>query len=96
MFAGADTALTSLSASRLAALIEEAKGARRKTYERIQRDDAKIRSRYLLGRVACTCLSALFFYQVLEPIFPTLGVYLSFGITVVLSSTVFEASTMMR
>lgn len=93
-FAGADTAITSLSSSRLAALLdEETKRPRRAAYERIRDHEAVLRSRYLLGRIACTCLTAVFFYQVFEPIVPSAGAYLAFAATVVLNATAFEIST---
>jgi CBS domain containing-hemolysin-like protein len=93
LFAGADTALTSLSATRLEALIDQSTGPTRQAYERIQREDAKLRSRYLLGRVACTALTAVCLFAVFQPYFPDIAGWLGLGATIVLSSVLFEIST---
>jgi putative hemolysin len=69
LFAAADTALTSLSSARLGALIEqEQHGGHRAALERIRRSEAAIRSRYLVGRVLCSAVTAVFFYEAV-PIF---------------------------
>src|SRR4051812_2651741 len=59
LFAGADVAITSLSSTRLEALIEQSDGKTKQAFERIRSEDAKLRSKYLLGRVASTAVSAI-------------------------------------
>jgi CBS domain containing-hemolysin-like protein len=93
LFAGADTALMSLTATRLGALIEQAEGANKEAFERIRRDDAKIRSRYLLGRILSSTLCAIFFLLTLAPRFPNGAPWIAFGVTVALTGTLFEVST---
>jgi CBS domain containing-hemolysin-like protein len=61
VFAAADTALTSIPSHRLNALIDQAEGTKRRTLERIRRDDARLRSSYMLGRIGCIILSTLWF-----------------------------------
>ena len=91
LFAGADTAVTSLSPTHLNALIEQAKGARRKAFERIQAQEPKIRSRYLVGRIASTAFTTVCFFSVFEP-YPGRQ-YLALLTTVLLTATVFEIVT---
>ncbi|MDI1481140.1 hemolysin family protein [Polyangium sp. y55x31] len=93
LFAGADTALTSLTPTRLAALIEQAEGPEKAALERIRSADAKLRSRYLLGRVLSTTLSAIFTVLFFAPLYPQAAPWLAFGVTVVFTSTLFEVST---
>jgi CBS domain containing-hemolysin-like protein len=93
LFAGADTALTSLSATRLGALIEQATGRNKRALERIQQYDAKIRSRYLLGRVLCSALTAVFFVDVLRPFWPDVALYLGCLAAAIAAGTLFEIST---
>jgi CBS domain containing-hemolysin-like protein len=93
LLAGADTALTSLSSTRLEALIDQAEGAQRKAYERIQAAGNKLHSRYLLGRVASTAVTAVCLLEVFEPYFPELAGWLSLAVTIVLTSVMFEIST---
>jgi CBS domain containing-hemolysin-like protein len=68
LFAGADTALTSLSSTRLAALIEQSTGSRRGAYERIQRDETTMRARYLIGRIVCNVATAVSLVVAFEPL----------------------------
>ena len=58
LFACADTALTSLSHARLAALAQEAKPRFRKQLERAVRRRAVLQSRYLAGRVSALVITA--------------------------------------
>ncbi len=93
LFAGADTAVTSLSAPHLGALIEQATGVTRKAYERIQAQEAKLHSRYLVGRIASTAVTAVcldFFFQ---PLFGERSVYAAFGATLVINAFLFEVVT---
>jgi CBS domain containing-hemolysin-like protein len=90
IFVGADTALNTLSATRLGALIEQASGATKVAYERIRREDAKLRSRYLLGWILSTALTAVFFDLVFQRIFPETGLYLAAGATIVLCGLLYE------
>ena len=91
LFAGADTAVTSLSPTHLNALIEQATGTRRKSFERIQAQEPRIRSRYLVGRIASTAFTASCFFQVFEP-YPG-RLYLALITTLLLTATVFEIVT---
>jgi CBS domain containing-hemolysin-like protein len=97
VFVGADTALNTLSATRLGALIEQASGATKAAYERIRREDAKLRSRYLLGWILSTALTAVFFDLVFRRLFPELGLYLAAVATIVLCGLFYEiAATLGR
>ena len=91
LFAGADTAVTSLSPTHLNALIEQATGKRRAAFERIQAHEARTRSRYLVGRIASTAITAFCFFEAFEPF--TDRVYFALGATVLLTSTLFEIVT---
>jgi putative hemolysin len=93
LFAGADTAVTSLTSTHLGALIEQSTGARRKAYERIQREDAKLRCRYLVGRIASTAVTAVFLHGFFEPIVGSAAAYASLATTVILTATLFEIAT---
>jgi putative hemolysin len=93
LFAAADTALTTLSSTRLAALIEQSSGSEKAAYERIRDNDAQLRSRYLLGRVLCTAVAAVFLVDVLKPGFPRAAPYLSIVAIAALMGTLFEIST---
>lgn len=92
LFVGADTALTTLSTSRLGALIEQSKGPTKAAYERIRQEDAKLRSRYLLGWVVSTSLTAAFFDQFFRTVYPALGLYLGLATTILLSGALYEVS----
>jgi CBS domain containing-hemolysin-like protein len=92
-FASADTALTSLTSSRLEALIEQAEGPDKAAYQRIQKADGKLRSRYLLGRIASTAVSAVCLMKVFEPAFPETAGWIALLTTVLVTSVVFEIST---
>ena len=92
LFAGADTALTSLSSTRLAALIDQSQGSHRRAYERIHRDETSMRARYLTGRILCNATTAVCLVVVFGP----LGVWApwaALGAAVVLSGVLFELST---
>jgi CBS domain containing-hemolysin-like protein len=91
LFAGADTAVTSLSPTHLNALIEQATGKRRAAFERIQAQEARIRSRYLVGRITSTAVTAFCFFEAFEPI--TDRQYFALGATVLITSTIFEIVT---
>jgi CBS domain containing-hemolysin-like protein len=93
IFAAADTALTSLSSTRLSALLEQATGVQKNALERIRREDASLRSRYLLGRILSTTLTAVFLFDVLAPFFPRAVPYLATLSTTLLMGTLFEIST---
>ena len=93
LLAGADTALTSLSSTRLEALIDQAEGAQKSAYERIQRAGNKLHSRYLLGRVASTAITAVCLLEVFEPYFPAIAGWLALAGTIVITSVLFEIST---
>jgi len=93
LFAGADTALTSLSSTRLEALIDHAGPAEKAAYERIQRDDAKLRSRYLLGRVASTVVTAVCLLELFEATAPAFAGWLTLVVTIVVTAVPFEIST---
>ncbi len=93
LFAAADTALTSLSASRLEALIDQSSGPDKLAYQRIQQQDAKLRSRYLLGRVASTAVTAVCMLELFEPLFPAAAGWVALGATIVVTSVLFEIST---
>ncbi len=93
LFAAADTALTTLTSTRLGALLEQAEGWRKRAFERIRDQDAKLRSRYLLGRVLSTAAAAVFFFDAFAPSFPALAPYLALLAVAVLMGTLFEIST---
>jgi putative hemolysin len=93
LLAGADTALTSLSSTRLEALIDQSEGAQKKAYERIQSAGNKLHSRYLLGRVTSTVVTAVCLLQVFELYFPEIAGWLTLAVTVVITSILFEIST---
>lgn len=95
LFAGADSAITSLSATRLEALIDQSSGRTKRAFERIQKEDAKLRSRYLLGRVASTAVTAVCLLQVFEPFLGDNAAWLSLAVTVLVTSLLFEISTTM-
>lgn len=92
LFVGADTALNTLSPTRLGALIEQATGATRAAYERIRREDAKLRSRYLVGFVLCTTGAAVLFDLGFRKVFQDLAPYFAAGATVVLCGTLYAVS----
>jgi CBS domain containing-hemolysin-like protein len=91
LFAGADTAVTSLSPTHLNALIEQATGKRRAAFERIQAQEARIRSRYLVGRITSTAVTAFCFFEVFEPL--AAREYFALGATILVTSTIFEIVT---
>lgn len=93
LFSGADTALTSLTSTRLDALIDQSRGADKHAYERIQRDEAKLRSRYLVGRVSCTVVTGVALLVMFEPIAPAAAVWIALAVTIVVTSVIFEIST---
>ena len=93
LFAGADTALTSLTSSRLEALIEGAEGPDKAIYQRVQRDLPELHSRYLLGRVASTAVTAVCMLEVFEPFFPQTAGWIALAATVLVTSVLFEIST---
>lgn len=93
LYAASDIAVTSLSSTRLGALLEQATGADRAAFERIRRDNTKLRSRYLLGRVVSTALSAMFLVLAFAPAFPELGPWLAVLGSVLLTGIFFEIST---
>jgi len=93
LFAGADTAVTSLSSARVGALAEQASGPERRAYERIQRDDVKLRSRYLVGRTAATAVLAVCLFDVLEGLLGTLTPYAVVAMTLIFGATLFEIVT---
>jgi CBS domain containing-hemolysin-like protein len=92
-FAAADTAVTSLSAMRLGALIEQATGPRRAALERIRRQHVKVRSSYVLGRIVATSITAALFMLAFQQSFPEYAPYISLGATVILMGVLFEIST---
>src|SRR5262249_9101720 len=71
LFAAGDTAFTSLTSARLGALIDQSEGPKRAAYVRIKDGDAKLRSRYLLGRVLATAATAGFLDQAFQKYLPT-------------------------
>jgi CBS domain containing-hemolysin-like protein len=93
LFAAADTAITSLSSSRLEALLEQAEGADKDVYRRIQQHDAKLRSRYLLGRIASTAVTAICMLEIFLPSYPDTAGWLALVVTVVVTSITFEVTT---
>ncbi len=93
LFAGADTAITSLSSTRLEALVDQATGADKQAYLRIQRTDAKLRSRYLLGRVASPAVTAVCMLEVFEPFFPVGAGWIALATSILFTSLLFEIST---
>jgi CBS domain containing-hemolysin-like protein len=94
LFAAADTALTSLSGPRLTALIDQAEGADKQAFERIRTADAKLRSRYLLGRiVSATATAILTLLVLLSRLSQGTASWIAFGITVAFTGTLYEVST---
>jgi CBS domain containing-hemolysin-like protein len=94
LYAGADIAITSLSPPRLEALHDQASGPEKRAYERIQRENAKLRSRYLLGRVAATAVTAVCMVEVFAPMASgAAAAALALLCTVVLTAVLFEVTT---
>jgi len=93
LFAAADTALTSLSPTRLAALIEQAEGPDKAAFERIRSADAKLRSRYLLGRILSATITSVLTLLFFLPLFPRAAAWVAFGATVGVTATLYEVST---
>jgi len=93
LFAAADAALMSLSPPRLEALIDQAKSGDKQAYLRIQRDDAKLRSRYLLGRVTAPVVTAICFLALFEHVAPRLAGWLGLAVAILLTAVIFEVST---
>jgi CBS domain containing-hemolysin-like protein len=91
LFAGADTAVTSLSPTHLNALIEQATGKRRAAFKRIQEQEPRIRSRYLVGRIASTATTSFCFFEAFEPVDGRQ--YVALGLTILITSTFFEIVT---
>lgn len=92
LFVGADTALNTLSPTRLGALIEQASGSMRDAYERIRKGDAKLRTRYLVGWIVTTTLTAVFFDRVFSVSYPGYAVYLAAGATTLLCGLLYAIS----
>jgi putative hemolysin len=93
LFAWGDTALTSLKATRIAALLDQSEGATKDALERIHRQGEKLHSRYLLGRVAGNAATAVFLYQAFVTLAPAYAVLLSLGGTVFATGMLFEIAT---
>ena len=93
LFALADTAVTTLSSARLQALLEQSTGPTKRAFERIRDADAKLRTRYVLGRVASTAFAAVFLHEVYEVHFPRAAPWLAIVTTVLLVGTLFEITT---
>lgn len=93
LFAAADTALTSLSPTRLAALIEQAEGPDKAAFERIRSADAKLRSRYLLGRILSATITSVLTLLFFLPHYPAVAAWVTFGVTVGVTATLYEVST---
>jgi CBS domain containing-hemolysin-like protein len=83
--------VTSLSPTHLNALIEQAEGKRRAAFERIQAQEARIRSRYLVGRISSTAVTAFCFFEAFAPI--SERPYFALIATVLITSTIFEIVT---
>ena len=92
LFAGADTALTSLTSTRLAALIDQSTGSSQRAYGRIQRDETRMRARYLIGRILCNATTAVCLVVVFGPL-GQWAPWAARGTAVLLSGVLFELST---
>ncbi len=93
LFAAGDTAFTSLTSARLGALIDQSEGPQRAAYKRIKDEDAKLRSRYLLGRVLATAATAGFFEQAFRNALPAYSFLVALVGTAVITGTMFEVTT---
>jgi putative hemolysin len=93
LFAAADTALTTLTGPRLSALIEQAEGPDKQAFERIRTADAKLRSRYLLGRIVSATATAILTLLVVLPRISYGAAWIAFAITVAITGTLYEVST---
>jgi CBS domain containing-hemolysin-like protein len=93
LFAASDTALTSLSSSRLEALIEQATGADKEVYRRILESDAKLRSRYRAGRIASTVVTTICLVQALVPGRPGSAGWIALAMAIVVTAGAFEVTT---
>jgi CBS domain containing-hemolysin-like protein len=93
LFAAGDTAFTSLTSARLGALIDQSEGPQRAAYLRIKDGDAKLRSRYLLGRVLATAATAGFLDQAFQRYLPAYAFVVALVGTAVLTGTMFEVTT---
>ncbi|WP_231511683.1 hemolysin family protein [Chondromyces apiculatus] len=92
LFIGADTALNTLSTTRLGALIEQSSGATRSAYERIRRLEAKLRTRYLLGLIVTTTLTGVLFDGVFIGAFPRWSEAVAAAATTVLCGVLYAVS----
>ncbi len=95
LFAAADTALTTLTGPRLSALIDQAEGPDKQAFERIRTADAKLRSRYLLGRIVSSTATSILTLLVLLPRISQGAAWVAFGITVAFTGLLYEVSTTM-
>jgi CBS domain containing-hemolysin-like protein len=93
LFAAADTALTSLSATRLEALVDQARGPTKAALVRIQRADTLLRSRYLLGRIASSAVATLCGYEALAPVAGSRAPWVSLLVTILVMGVTFEITT---
>jgi putative hemolysin len=93
LFAGADIALATLTSARTAALLDEAKGAKRKALERIRTDTDALRSRYLFGRILTAALAAVSFQVGFAAHDARRAPVYAIGATVFLSATLYDITT---
>jgi putative hemolysin len=93
LYAGADTALASLSSSRVEALIEQAREEDKVVYQRIQRLGGELHSRYLLGRVASTAVTAICMLEICETLVSEGAGWVALAVTILFTSVLFEVST---
>lgn len=92
LFVGADTALNTLSPTRLGALMEQTSGSTKAAYERIRREDTQLRSRYLVGFVLATTGTAVLFELGFQAVLPGLASYLAAGATLLLCGALYTVS----
>ena len=92
LFEAAGTSLANLPSTRLSALIEEAEGATRARFTRIQRDDRRLRARYLVGRLLGPALAAGFSIAASARMRPDLGPLAPLAVATVTAATLFAVA----
>ncbi len=93
IFAAADTALTSISSHRLGALIEQSEGRTKATYERIRRDNTRLRTSYLLGRILGVTVGVLAIQEAVGVYAGDLSPYVAAVVSLVFIAVALEVAT---
>jgi CBS domain containing-hemolysin-like protein len=99
VFAAGRSTLGSVPLGRVSALLNEAKGTQREALDRYMRDPARTQSRWLVGRVCCTALTAVLIAGAVGQLsFPravgisVLGTMMTYGVLAEISTTLARRS----